>query len=300
MKAVPSIWMIHGPTASGKTSLAVELAKALGCEILSCDARQVYREMRIGVARPSEAELAEVRHHGIASHSIHEPLTAASYAAWAEPILRGILAQCGSAVVVGGSGLYAKALLEGLDPMPPALPEFRSELEAIWLKNPEELRARLRSLDPEYAAVADLQNPRRVLRALEVIESSGQAYSAQRRGQVGRVWPVAVREVVLEADSQWLDPRIMERSMHMMAEGLRHEADGLKAFASLTPLQTVGYREFYEPKSCALDDQAMTAQIALRTRQYSKRQRTWLAKIEGGLRIPAEGAWNYLRNHAGA
>ncbi|MDP4628077.1 MAG: (d)CMP kinase, partial [Schleiferiaceae bacterium] len=88
MKAVPSIWMIHGPTASGKTSLAIELAKALHCEILSCDARQVYRELRIGVARPSEAELAEVRHHGIASHSIHQPLTAVSYAAWAEPILR--------------------------------------------------------------------------------------------------------------------------------------------------------------------------------------------------------------------
>ena len=300
MKAVPSIWMIHGPTASGKTSLAIELARALGCEILSSDARQVYRELRIGVARPSEAELAEVRHHGIASHSIHEPLTAVSYAAWAEPILRGILAQYGSAVVVGGSGLYAKALLQGLDPMPPALPEFRSELEAIWLKNPDELRARLRNLDPDYAAVADLQNPRRVLRALEVMESSGRAYSAQRRGEVGRVWPAAVREVVLESDSQWLDPRILERSRQMMAEGLRHEALGLEAFASLTPLQTVGYREFYEPKSCALDDQAMTAQIALRTRQYSKRQRTWLAKIEGSLRIPAEGAWNYLRKHASA
>ena len=300
MNAVPSIWMIHGPTASGKTSLAIMLAKALHCEILSCDARQVYRELRIGVARPSEAELAEVRHHGIASHSIHEPLTAASYAVWAEPILRGIIAQCGSAVVVGGSGLYAKALLQGLDPMPAALPEFRSELEAIWRKNPDELRARLRNLDPEYAAVADLQNPRRVLRALEVMESSGRAYSAQRRGEVGRVWPAVLREVVLESDSQWLDPRIMERSKQMMAEGLRHEALGLEAFASLTPLQTVGYREFYEPKSSSLDDQAMTAQIALRTRQYSKRQRTWLAKIEGSLRIPAEGAWNYLRNHASA
>ena len=115
-----ALWMIHGPTASGKTGLAISLAKHLGTEIVNCDARQVYRELRIGVARPTDAELAAVPHHGIASHSIHEPLTAASYAAWAEPVVRDVLARTGSAVVVGGSGLYAKALLHGLDPMPAA------------------------------------------------------------------------------------------------------------------------------------------------------------------------------------
>jgi len=293
-----ALWMIHGPTASGKTRLAIDLALHLGTEVVSCDARQVYREMRIGVARPSPEELAEVPHHGIASHSIHEPLTAASYATWSEPVVRDVLERCGSAVVVGGSGLYAHALLYGLDPMPAAQPELRSELEAVWLRYPQELVERLRQLDPEYAATADLQNSRRVIRALEVMQATGVTFSQQRQGTTQRAWPVPVRELALDAPSDWLDERIQRRCEAMMAEGLKSEAIGLRAFADLSPLRTVGYQEFYAPDAPVDRDDAMTNLLALRTRQYAKRQRTWLAKV--AQRVPATDAWNYLRSYVGA
>ncbi|MCE2816675.1 MAG: tRNA (adenosine(37)-N6)-dimethylallyltransferase MiaA [Cryomorphaceae bacterium] len=293
-----ALWMIHGPTASGKTGLAISLAKHLGTEIVNCDARQVYRELRIGVARPTDAELAAVPHHGIASHSIHEPLTAASYAAWAEPVVRDVLARTGSAVVVGGSGLYAKALLHGLDPMPAADADYRAELEAVWKRDPQALVDRLVQLDPEYAAAADLQNARRVIRALEVIHRTGETYSAQRRGAAQRSWPVPVREIALDAPQDWLDARIAARCAAMMAEGLQAEALGLAEYADLSPLRTVGYQEFYAPDAPVDRDGEMTALLALRTRQYAKRQRTWLAKMD--VRVPAPDAWNYLRSHVGA
>lgn len=300
MNSAPAIWMLHGPTASGKTALAIELAQSLGTEVINCDARQVYRELDIGVARPSAAERAAVPHHGIASHSIHEPLTAASYAAWAEPVLRDVIARTGSAVVAGGSGLYALALLEGLDPMPPADPALRADLEARWLSDPLALTAELQRLDPTYAATADLHNGRRVVRALEVIALTGTPYSQQRRGSASRVWPLPVREVVLEAPMGWLEARIALRSRQMMADGLRDEALGLQEWAQLTPLHTVGYREFYEPGAPVHDDAQMAERISLRTRQYAKRQKTWLAKRTEALRVPAERAWTYLRDHGNA
>jgi len=300
MNSEPAIWMLHGPTASGKTALAIELAQFLGTEVINCDARQVYRELNIGVARPSAAERAAVPHHGIASHSIHEPLTAASYAEWAEPVLRDVIARTGSAVVAGGSGLYALALLEGLDPMPPADPALRTELEDRWAADPLALAAELQRADPLYAATADLQNARRVVRALEVITLTGTPYSQQRRGSVSRSWPLPVREVVLNAPMDWLEPRIAQRSRQMMADGLRDEALGLQQWAQLTPLHTVGYREFYEPGAPVHDDAQMADRISLRTRQYAKRQKTWLAKRTEAMQVPADGAWNYLRDHGNA
>lgn len=297
MNSTAAIWMIHGPTASGKTSLAIKLAKHLHTEVVNCDARQVYRELNIGVARPSRDELAEVRHHGIASHSIHEPLSAASYAEWAEPVLRDLIGRTGSAVVVGGSGLYSVALLQGLDPMPPADPRLRAELEERWNTNPAELIAELQRLDPTYAAGADLNNARRVVRALEVIGLTGIPYSEQRRGTVSRSWPLPIREVEIDAPMDWLELRIHQRSRKMMSDGLREEAMGLKPWAELTPLHTVGYREFYEEGASLRTDAQMAELIALRTRQYAKRQKTWLAKHAEAYKIPAINAWDYLRTH---
>jgi tRNA dimethylallyltransferase len=289
--------MIHGPTASGKTALAIRLAKYLNTEVLNCDARQVYQELNIGVARPSIDELAEVPHHGIASHSIHSPLTAATYASWAETVLRDIIARTGNAVVVGGSGLYAVALLEGLDPMPPADLSLRASLEAKWTSNPSALAEELRRLDPTYAESADIHNSRRVIRALEVILTTGRPYSEHRLGNASRQWPLPVREVALDAPMEWLEKRIAIRSKKMLEDGLREEALGLKAWSQLTPLHTVGYREFYEVGAPVGDDVKMAEQIALRTRQYAKRQKTWIAKRKSALPIPAATAWDYLRTH---
>ncbi|MGA1363431.1 MAG: tRNA (adenosine(37)-N6)-dimethylallyltransferase MiaA [Schleiferiaceae bacterium] len=297
MELQPGLWMVHGPTASGKTALAIELAQHLGTEIVNCDARQVYRELNVGVARPSEAELAAVPHHGIASHSIHEPLTAASYAAWAEPVVQRLLDRHGSAVVVGGSGLYAAALLDGLDEMPSGDPELRARFEAQWQLDSRPLVDELRDRDPDYAASADLKNPRRVVRALEVLYATGRPYSEFRQQQPTKSWNAAVHEIKIQPELRWLEPRIAARAREMLRHGLRDEALALKPWADTTPLQTVGYREFYAPEAPLNDDDAMADLVALHTRQYAKRQLTWLAKRTAARAIPAEGAWTYLRTH---
>jgi tRNA dimethylallyltransferase len=172
--------MIHGPTASGKTKLAIEWAKSLGCEILNCDARQIYKELKIGVARPSTQELGKIHHFGIASHSIHNPVSAVSYSKWAKPLIRTSLIKNGNIVIVGGSGLYAKALLYKLDILPNENKELREKLEKKWNEEPNQLVEYLKKMDPEYAKECDMKNSRRVIRAIEVIESSGEKYSDLR------------------------------------------------------------------------------------------------------------------------
>jgi tRNA dimethylallyltransferase len=181
--------------------------------------------------------------------------------------------------------------------MPPADPALRADLEHRWMSDPLALTAELQRLDPSYAALADLQNGRRVVRALEVIALTGTPYSQQRRGSGLRSWPLPVHEVVLDAPMDWLEARIAQRSRQMMADGLRDEALGLQEWAHLTPLHTVGYREFYEPGAPVHDDAQMADRISLRTRQYAKRQKTWLAKRTEAVQVPAADAWTYLRTH---
>lgn len=270
--------MLHGPTASGKTALAIALAKRLQANILNCDARQIYQELKIGVARPQVEELASAKHFGIASHSIHAPLTAMSYAQWARPLVKKELSEQGHLVIVGGSGLYAKALLFETDVLPAADPILRQQLEARWQANPEELVDELCLRDPTYASTADLSNSRRVIRALEVIALSGQPYSAQRtmeKEPTGH-FDATLHEFALWPEMNMLTERIQLRCQQMMEQGLRAEAEHLAPLKDLTAMQTVGYREFYAyPDE---DDDHITNLIATHTRQYAKRQLTWLKK----------------------
>ena len=279
------IWMIHGPTASGKTRLAIDLARALGCEIVNCDSRQLYREMSIGVARPDAEELAEAAHHGIASHSIHQTISAGSYAQWATPIVNKLLAADHHVVIVGGSGLYAKALLYGMDDLPPADQKVRDQLEKRWAENAQGLVDELRDRDPEYATTADLKNPRRVIRAMEVITLTGKSYSSQRtQKELTPRFDAQVHEYAIWPEMDVLDERIIRRTAMMWDAGLPEEADSLKAHAALPAMRTVGYQEFYENPNA--NRAQLEGLIVTRTRQYAKRQMTWLKKQPNITRIP--------------
>lgn len=267
--------------------MAIALAQALKAPIVNCDARQLYRELSIGVARPSEEELAAAEHWGIASHSIHAPLTAMSYAQWARPLVQDLLAQHGQVIVVGGSGLYARALLYAWDALPPADPALRAELEAQWKQDPKVLQTQLQALDPHYAAEADLQNSRRVIRALEIITLTGTPYSAQRT-QAAAAQPyfldADLREWAIWPDMTHLTQRIQARTHHMLGEGLREEAMALASFQNLPAMQTVGYREFYAYPEAT--EPELHAMISTHTRQYAKRQCTWIQKQPHVQRVP--------------
>ena len=278
--------MLHGPTASGKTALAVALAKHLGAKILNTDARQLFREMRIGVARPSEGELGEVYHHGIASHSIHDEVTAMSYAQWAQTWVEAQLDDHGHVVLVGGSGLYAKAMLYHSDPLPKADPELRAALDAKWQQEPDQLVAELQAKDPVYAAQADLKNSRRVIRALEVISLTGIPYSTQRTTEASPRprFEGDYHEFALWPDLPVLEARIEKRTAAMFEDGLAQEAQALAPYAHLPALQTVGYREFYENPGA--DRSTLETLVRTHTRQYAKRQLTWIQKQPGVERIP--------------
>ena len=281
----PHLWMLHGPTASGKTALAIALAKQLGAKILNTDARQLYIEMRIGVARPSPDELQTVYHHGIASHSIHEEVTAMSYAKWASPWIREQLEERGHVVMVGGSGLYAKSLLYHSDPLPKANHQLRASLETKWASEPESLLEELRQKDPEYAAIADLKNSRRVIRALEIISLTGQPYSSQRtsESELRPRFDADYHQFALWPDLPQLERRIAKRTSAMFEEGLQVEAESLKPFSVLPAMQTVGYREFY--KNPLAKRSTIESLINTHTRQYAKRQLTWIQKQPGVERI---------------
>lgn len=270
--------VIAGPTAVGKTAHAVLLARELGTEIVSCDSRQFYREMRIGVARPTDEELAAVPHHFIACRSVSEPYNIHDYWQDATKTLRQLFECHDTVIAVGGSGLYIDALLHGVTRMPDPTPELRAQLQQMPL---EEKRAQLQLLDPDYYSRVDLRNPVRLQRALEVCLMTGQPYSQvlaesdagrEERGE----WEVEVR--VLQMDRAALRERIDRRVDAMMQEDLLDEVRSLLPFRALNTLNTVGYRELFP----VLDGQASLEDavdaIKLNTWHYARKQLTWLKR----------------------
>ena len=274
MPSQPLLIVVGGPTAAGKTRLAIELARALDTEIVSADSRQFYTEMRIGNARPAADELAAVRHHFVADRSLAEPLNAGGYGEAALTRLQGIHARHRTAVLVGGSGLYIRAVTEGLDAFPPvtaAAADRVAQLSAsLGLAG---LQAEVRRLDPDYYARVDRQNPRRLERALRVCYSTGQPYS----GYLGRPSPRPFRTVVLRPaiDRAELYRRIEERVDGMLAQGLEGEAGDLISLRDLPVLQTVGYQEWWPYFDGAYDRDRAIELIKRNSRRYAKRQLTW-------------------------
>jgi tRNA dimethylallyltransferase len=272
--------VIAGPTAVGKTAVSIEVARHFTTEILSADSRQCYRELCIGVARPSEEELAAVPHHFIASHSVHDALTAAWYEQYALDVSERIFQKNDMLVLTGGTGLYIKAFCEGLDAIPAVPQDLRSFLQKEYgEKGIKWLREQLDLKDPLFAAKGEMQNPQRMLRALEVATATGQSILSFRTGKKAER-PFQIIHVGLDLPRQELYERINQRVDHMIRHGLTDEVQALTAFRHLNALQTVGYKELFDCFAGAFTQEEAISLIKQNTRHYAKRQLTWFRKQE--------------------
>ncbi|HLT79727.1 MAG TPA: tRNA (adenosine(37)-N6)-dimethylallyltransferase MiaA [Cyclobacteriaceae bacterium] len=270
--------VVAGPTAVGKTRVAITLAERLGTEIVSADARQVFREMRIGTAQPSEEERARVKHHLVGTRSIHEPYSAAAYGAEALAVIHDLFTRYNTAVMCGGSGLYIKAVLEGFDEIPDVDPAIRQNLNREYReKGLPWLQEKMRLLDPEYYAVMEQQNPQRLIRALEVRLGTGRSM-ASFRTQRQSAPPFSVIKIGLTMERAMLYQAIDQRVDRMVEEGLFEEATALYPHRHLNALRTVGYQEVFDYIEGRHDREEAIRLIKQHSRQYAKRQLTWFRR----------------------
>jgi tRNA dimethylallyltransferase len=271
---------IVGPTAIGKTSLSLKVAKHFKTEIMSCDSRQFYKEMKIGTAVPSDAELAEVKHHFIKNKSIQDYYSVGDFEKDALRTAEALFKQHDVLILTGGSGLYQNAVLYGLDDFPEVNKAIREELNLIYAtKGIEPLQKELKELDPKHYENVDKQNPQRLIRALEICKSSEKPYSffltqssKKRLFKSLKIGLTAEREIIYD--------RINKRVDIMFKEGLLEEAKELYAYRNLNALKTVGYAEIFDYLDGKLTLEEATSEIKKNTRRYAKRQLTWYRKQE--------------------
>ena len=270
--------VIAGPTASGKTAYSIELAMKLNTVILSADSRQFYKEMSIGTAAPTKEELSQVKHYFVHHISIEDKYDVADYERDALQLLDELFKTHDSVIMTGGSGLFIDAVCNGIDEMPDIQPEIREKVQKLYDEGGlKALQDEVQRLDPEYYAIVDQQNPRRLQRALEVCYQTGQTFSSFRSGNtVQRDFDI--KKYALLWDRQALIDRIDRRVDMMMEQGLLEEAKALYPKRHLNALNTVGYKELfvYFDGQCTLAE--AVEQIKIHTRQYAKRQMTWLRK----------------------
>jgi tRNA dimethylallyltransferase len=275
-----TVIIIVGPTAVGKTAFAIEVAKLLNTEIISADSRQCYKELNIGVAKPSAEELQQVKHYFIDSHSVSQEVNAVVFEQYALNIAQKIFETSDVVVMVGGTGLYVKAFAEGLDDIPNADEEVRQNIIAqyeakglAWLQN------EVQQKDPEFWTVGEQQNPQRLMRALEVKESTGKSITTFRK-QSKTERPFNIIKIGLELPREELYERINHRVDNMVAQGLVDEARSLLPFRNLNALQTVGYKELFEYVDDKISLEKAIDEIKKNSRHYAKRQLTWFKKDE--------------------
>jgi tRNA dimethylallyltransferase len=270
--------VIAGPTAVGKTAIAIEVAKTLGTEIISADSRQCYRGMSIGTAQPSTEERATVPHHFVDCYEVQEALSAADFERYALDQLNQIFSKSQYAVVCGGTGLYIKALCEGLDDMP-AIDAIISQMvsDRYAAEGMDWLREELRQKDPEFAAMGEMENPARMLRALAFKLSVGKSI-VQYRTAVKKDRPFEIINIGLELPREQLYERINQRVDIMMQQGLLQEAQQLYPQRNLKNLQTVGYTELFDYLNNTMTLEQAVDKIKQHSRNYAKRQLTWFKK----------------------
>ena len=267
--------VIVGPTGCGKTDLSLRLAEHYGAPILSTDSRQFYRGLPIGTAQPTPEQLQRAEHHFIAERAVDDDLNCGRYEALALERLETLFQQHDTVIAVGGSGLYVRALCEGMDELPPADEQLRAALtRRLATEGLEALCAELERLDPVYYAEVDRQNPARVQRALEVCLQTGLPYSAQRTG-VRRERPFRIVKIGIDLPREELYARIDRRVEMMMAEGLEEEARRMLPHRHLNALQTVGYKELFAFFDGTISREEAVALIQRNSRRYAKRQLTW-------------------------
>lgn len=268
-----------GPTAVGKTALGIEVAKHLGTVILSADSRQFYKEMEVGTAKPTPEEQAQVFHYFVNTLHIDEDYSVGKYEKDALVLLEKLFTDRSAVVMVGGSGLYVKAVCEGIDEMPEIDHSIRERLNEIYKKSGlEPLVKRLYTEDPEYAELVDLKNPQRVIRALEVIESSGNTYTSYRNAVADVNRPFEIIRIGLEMPRDQLYHRIDKRMDMMIEAGLFEEAQSLYEKRHLNALQTVGYSEIFGYLEGEYDREEAIRLLKRNSRRYAKRQMTWFKK----------------------
>jgi tRNA dimethylallyltransferase len=277
----PTVYIVVGPTAVGKTKYAIELAQQLKTEIISVDARQCYQELNIGVARPSSLELATVPHHFIASHSIQDTVNAGVFEQYALAKVTELLSKFGAVVMVGGTGLYIKAFVEGMDIIPSIDPAIRIQIQQeVLTKGIEWLQDQVQQLDPAYWAIADQgeqQNTQRLSRALEVMMGTGQSILSFQN-QSKKLRPFNIQKIGLEMPREQLYDRINLRVHQMDQMGLEEEVKALHPQFHLNALQTVGYQEWLPYLEGNQSKEAVIQAIQQNTRHYAKRQMTWFKK----------------------
>jgi tRNA dimethylallyltransferase len=278
---IPIVYVIAGPTAVGKTAIAIELAKRLCTSIVSADSRQCYREMTIGTAKPSAEELAEVKHYFIDEFPVTQALTAADYEKLALGYLSEIFNNSDTTVVCGGTGLYIKALCEGLDEMPQPDEQITEEVNELYrTQGIEWLQDAVKKDDPEFYNTSENENPARLIRALIFKRSTGESILAYRSGAQKQRGFKAIK-IGLELPREELYDRINQRADDMMSNGLLEEVKSLYPQRELKNLQTVGYSELFDhlDGTCSLE-QAVD-KIKQHSRNYAKRQMTWFRKDKG-------------------
>ncbi|WP_018479045.1 tRNA (adenosine(37)-N6)-dimethylallyltransferase MiaA [Pontibacter roseus] len=271
--------VVVGPTAVGKTDLCVRLAQHYQTDILSADSRQFFKEMSIGTAKPTEEEQQGVRHYFIDSHHITEPYNAGAYEQNALNLLQELFKGKDAVILTGGSGLYVRAVSEGMDEMPETDPTIRQQLEDTYRQQGlAPLLEQLQQADPQYYARVDQANPQRIIRALEVCHSSGQPYSSFRK-QEQRERPFRIIKIGLNRDREELYRRIDQRMDLMLAQGLLQEAEALYPHRHHNALQTVGYKEIFDYLEGKYDWEEAVRLLKRNSRRYAKRQLTWFHKF---------------------
>ncbi len=278
MNSPKTVYVIAGPTAVGKTAIAIALAKHLQTEIVSADSRQCYKEMTIGTAKPTPAELHEVKHYFIDEFPITTHVTAADYERLALGYLSKIFEKHDAAVVCGGTGLYIKALCEGLDEMPEIDEQTVQEvMEAYKMVGLSWLQKQVQAEDPAFFEKGEIKNPARLIRALTFVRSTGQSITTFRKGHK-KTRPFAVKKIGLELPRDILYSRIDQRVDKMMEQGLLNEAEALYPQRHLKNLQTVGYTEIFDYMDGQYTLPEAIDKIKQHTRNYAKRQMTWFKK----------------------
>ena len=273
-----TVVIICGPTAVGKTSVAIALAKHFHTEIISADSRQCFKELNIGVARPSEKELVEVTHHFIASHSIKDEMDAAAYEKFALQKTKELFEKNDVVIMVGGTGLYIKAFCAGLDDIPAVEISTREKIKVNYEeKGLSWLQDEIRKKDPAFYKTGEIQNPHRMMRALEVVEATGKSILEFRKAKKA-TRDFNIIKLGLELSKEELYRNINSRVDSMMEHGLVDEVKTLLAFKKMNALQTVGYKEIFEYIDGTFSLTQAAEEIKKNTRHYAKRQMTWFKK----------------------
>jgi tRNA dimethylallyltransferase len=272
--------IIAGPTAAGKTALAIQIAKHFKTEIISADSRQFYREMNIGTAKPSKEELEVISHHLIDSHSILDSFSVGDFEKEVINLLEKLFKSLDQVVLVGGSGLFINSICNGFDELPVATNEIRAGLNKLLTeKGIDHLQEKLKKADPQYYAEVDINNPQRLIRALEVFESTGYPFSTYRT-KTPKKRNFNIIKLGINPTREKLYEQINLRVDQMVERGLFEEVKGLVEYRQLNTLNTVGYSELFEYIDGKLSKEEAIDKIKQNTRRFAKRQLTWFKKSE--------------------